>query len=189
MTRPGRVDATIELGRATRQQAEDLFNIFYKPYDEETPDYDLAQVPVWAKSFAKQINHYEFSVASLQNFLLEHRTDPASAVAAMPEWVRQKRFPQLFTTAPVAAETAPESSTPSPERTDEAAERDHPQASTNNAKVAEQKMENIFADHMINIVPPAATEKTDSASDSDETATDDQATSRDENKPDGKDDV
>lgn len=100
MTRPGRVDATIELGRATRQQAEDLFKTFYKPYDEEQPEYDLTMVASWAKTFARCVDHCEFSPASLQGFLLDHRLDPAAAVAAMPEWVREKRFPELFVTQP-----------------------------------------------------------------------------------------
>lgn len=106
MIRPGRVDAIIELTRATRQQAEDLFNVFYKPYDEETPAYDLAKVPIWAKAFARTIRHREFSVASLQNFLLEHRTDPAAAITAMPEWVRGKRFPHLLNSPPPRLPTA-----------------------------------------------------------------------------------
>lgn len=91
LLRPGRVDCIIELREAVRQQAEDLFNTFYKPYDEEVPGYDLSQVPTWAKSFARQVKDHEFSCASLQNFLLDHRTDPAGAIEAFPKWLENKR--------------------------------------------------------------------------------------------------
>ena len=91
LIRPGRVDAYIEFTRATRQQAEELFNTFFKPRDEEQPDYDPDKVSSWAKAFAVCVDDCEFSPASLQAFLLEYRLDPAGAAAAMPDWVHKER--------------------------------------------------------------------------------------------------
>lgn len=96
LTRPGRVDISIELRKASRQQAEDLFTTFYKPYDDEELDFDVKNLGEWAKTWSKCVGHEEFSIASLQGMLLNYRINPFEAVAAMPEWVREKRFPHLF---------------------------------------------------------------------------------------------
>lgn len=97
LIRPGRIDEIIELKYATKQQAEDLFNTFYKPYDEESPAYNLKEVASWAKKFSSCISDGEFSPASLQTFLLQYRLDPAGAVTAFPEWTRKQREDKAFT--------------------------------------------------------------------------------------------
>lgn len=94
--RPGRVDAIIELDYATKQQAEDLFNSFYKPREEEQPPYDITKVASYAKTFSSGITEGEFSPASLQSFLLEHRVDPPGALVALPEWVSKQREDKAF---------------------------------------------------------------------------------------------
>lgn len=105
MIRPGRIDAIIKLKHATRKQAEDLFKTFFKPYDEEQPVYDSTEVARLAKIFAQCVREEEFSPASLQTFLLEHRLDPPGAAAAMPGWVRMQR--EASATAPLADSARP----------------------------------------------------------------------------------
>lgn len=97
LVRPGRIDAYIEFTRATRQQAEELFNVFYKTYDDEQPEYDLDEVSSWAKTFAACDEECEFSHALLQAFLLEHRLSPVSAVESMPKCVEEQMRPGIFT--------------------------------------------------------------------------------------------
>merc|ERR1719453_2166128 len=70
LIRPGRCDVKVEVRYASRTQAARLYGRFFV----DAPAAD-------AEAFARLLPEYEVSMASLQGYLLEHRTDPQGAIA------------------------------------------------------------------------------------------------------------
>ena len=70
LIRPGRCDIKVEVRRASRTQAVKLFSRFFEDEPEEH-----------AHQFAEALPEYELSMATLQGYLLEHKTDPHGALA------------------------------------------------------------------------------------------------------------
>jgi len=73
LIRPGRADVKLAFGNATADQARRLFERFF-PEDAAL-----------AESFAAQIEDERYSMATLQDYLMLHRHDPAAAVRRADE--------------------------------------------------------------------------------------------------------
>lgn len=116
LSRPGRMDVWINFKNATRWQAEGIFKCFFPskkpvpPPDSEstitTPSQSQENLPlpkrkgnapvvpvlseeeldVLAKKFANAIPDDEFSVASLQGYLLKNKTRPHQCVEETAAW-------------------------------------------------------------------------------------------------------
>jgi chaperone BCS1 len=80
LIRPGRCDVKVEVRRASRCQAARLFGRFY-PAEEAAK----------AQTFADALPEHELSMAQLQGFLLEHKTDAAGALAHVPRLLRSSK--------------------------------------------------------------------------------------------------
>lgn len=119
LSRPGRMDVWINFKNATKWQAEGIFRCFFpaaKPasspetsvvgISEEqehltipkrkstapvVPSLPEEEICILAKRFADAIPDDEFSVASLQGYLLKNKTRPRQCVEEAPAWVIQER--------------------------------------------------------------------------------------------------
>jgi len=80
LVRPGRCDLKVEVRRASRVQARKLFSRFFN----EAPEADAA-------AFASALPEYELSMAALQGYLLEHKTDAAGALAHVQRLLRASK--------------------------------------------------------------------------------------------------
>lgn len=116
LIRPGRCDLFFEYREATREQASQLFIDFYAdlgkiagtandkelqrfkdiPAEKAIQDlmWDGTELETLARRWSEHIDDYEFSMASLQGMLLEHKKDPARALQGMQEWVVAARKPK-----------------------------------------------------------------------------------------------
>src|SRR5262249_15003026 len=68
LTRPGRADVKLHFGNATGEQAGRLYERFFPGHGH------------LAAGFARRIEAGEYSMATLQDFLMLHRRDPEEAV-------------------------------------------------------------------------------------------------------------
>lgn len=119
LSRPGRMDVWINFTYATKWQAEGLFKCFFPsrpstepPESSERGGADTSQrnLPLpkhkhthifpllaeeeaaeLARKFAEQIPDNEFSVATLQGYLLKNKTRPRESVNEITAWVIQER--------------------------------------------------------------------------------------------------
>ncbi|CAL1714014.1 unnamed protein product [Somion occarium] len=118
LSRPGRMDVWVNFKNATKWQAEGIFKCFFpvKPVNvtptidpkDPTSQENLAvpkrqrpsvathtltedEVCVLAKRFADAIPNDEFSVASLQGYLLKNKTRPRECVEEVSAWIIQER--------------------------------------------------------------------------------------------------
>ncbi|KAJ9091286.1 hypothetical protein QFC21_007275 [Naganishia friedmannii] len=82
VTYVGRMDVLIEFKYATSQQIHDLFTNFYPP----TSTKDLKPNDL-ADRFAEQVPGNAFSVAAIQGFLMQYRSEPEQAVQNVQGWV------------------------------------------------------------------------------------------------------
>ncbi|KAJ9115730.1 hypothetical protein QFC24_006913 [Naganishia onofrii] len=77
-----RMDVWVEFKNATTQQIHDLFTNFYPSTSTSgTKSNDLAD------RFAEQVPDNAFSVAAIQGFLMQYRSEPEEAVENVGEWV------------------------------------------------------------------------------------------------------
>lgn len=112
LIRPGRVDLFIEYRKATSQQAEELFRIFYTPSQsaftspdiletsgekrENAAPFDLPShitqldIERWARSWSAPIQDGTFTIAELQGMLLSWKKDPEGAVEEIPAWITRE---------------------------------------------------------------------------------------------------
>jgi len=70
LIRPGRCDVKLEVRRASRPQARRLYLRFFPEAPAKAAD-----------AFAAALPEFELSMAALQGYLLEHKTDPTGALA------------------------------------------------------------------------------------------------------------
>ncbi|UNI18144.1 hypothetical protein JDV02_004433 [Purpureocillium takamizusanense] len=115
LIRPGRVDRMIHFGLADEVMTASIFRAIYSPYENETapsrrrragakmvePEDPVAEekerieirkrVGEQAERFAKLIPELEFSPAEIQGLLLQHKHEPADAIAAVSSWVIRTR--------------------------------------------------------------------------------------------------
>ena len=99
LIRPGRIDRKIEYRHASRQQAHDLFLRFFLEYslptlsdksDKHAEANDPQDLHRMAHEFASVILLDEFSVADIQGYLLDCKTDPVEAVRGIRGWVERQ---------------------------------------------------------------------------------------------------
>jgi chaperone BCS1 len=121
LCRPGRMDIHIEFKLASKHQAQELYRCFYlpeyedegtaKPADEKaattlseknspvsghshrshTLKLSRAEVDVLAARFADAIPEREFSMASLQGYLMTFKIRPEQAITDAPAWIEKER--------------------------------------------------------------------------------------------------
>lgn len=112
LIRPGRVDMTVEFGRADADMTASIFRAIYTPYDgEETPSMGidkagekqeaeggeddrgktLEKINHLSRQFATKIPEHEFSPAEIQGLLLRHKRDPLAVLDAAEGWIEQTR--------------------------------------------------------------------------------------------------
>ena len=80
LIRPGRCDIKVEVRRASRSQAQKLYSRFFAGEPEAS-----------AAAFAEALPQYELSMATLQGYLLEHKTDPSGALAHVQRLLRSSK--------------------------------------------------------------------------------------------------
>ncbi|KIJ34810.1 hypothetical protein M422DRAFT_262996 [Sphaerobolus stellatus SS14] len=107
LLRPGRIDRRIEYKYASRQQARALYMRFFpaERFSTESKDLNDSDRPKPTSRFALQyvdnveeladifsahIPEYEFSVAELQGFLLDHKARPLDAADKIQRWVGEE---------------------------------------------------------------------------------------------------
>ncbi|QKX61641.1 uncharacterized protein TRUGW13939_08793 [Talaromyces rugulosus] len=94
LIRPGRVDKKILFKCADSYMAAQLFRkIFQKQPNEDKKLGDVGEDELerLTKAFASQIPEEEFSPATIENFLLQHKHSPVHAVDGVQEWVVNER--------------------------------------------------------------------------------------------------
>jgi len=115
LIRPGRVDRTLHFGLADEAMTASIFRAIYSPYENEVAPSRRGRVGAkvvevedtvadekeravirkrvgeQAERFAKKIPELEFSPAEIQGLLLQHKHDPAAAIAAVESWVIRTR--------------------------------------------------------------------------------------------------
>ncbi|EDR13967.1 uncharacterized protein LACBIDRAFT_244188, partial [Laccaria bicolor S238N-H82] len=89
LCRPGRMDIHIEFKLASKYQAEELYRCFYLPDLEQEVDGKI--VSKLAARFAEAMPEREFSMASLQGYLMAYKVRPYEAVSEAPAWVEKER--------------------------------------------------------------------------------------------------
>ncbi|KAJ5917495.1 hypothetical protein N7466_011049 [Penicillium verhagenii] len=100
LTRPGRVDIEVEFELASTLSVQKLFFAFYTPcnplgdsdQDQRTGNihHETDILHSLSAEFARYVPGRRFSPAEIENYLLKYRTDPASAVAEVNEWIKPK---------------------------------------------------------------------------------------------------
>lgn len=80
LIRPGRCDVKVEVRRASRQQARQLFSRFF-----------VERAEADAVAFAEALPEYELSMATLQGYLLEHKADADGALAHVQRLLRSSK--------------------------------------------------------------------------------------------------
>jgi len=123
LCRPGRMDVHVEFKLASKFQASELFRAFYLPpsdnLDEKgvpsiSPDQDLIdlgnipnaltsrmphlsrdQLAHLAQRFGDMLPEREFSMASLQGYLMTYKTRPLEAVEGFDVWIQKERADRL----------------------------------------------------------------------------------------------
>ncbi|KIP02268.1 hypothetical protein PHLGIDRAFT_96183 [Phlebiopsis gigantea 11061_1 CR5-6] len=88
LCRPGRMDLHVEFKLASHYQARELFKCFYLPAG---PDLPRRQLLALAERFAGAIPEREFSMASLQGYLMSYKVRPIEAVECAADWVKNER--------------------------------------------------------------------------------------------------
>ncbi|KAF8506405.1 P-loop containing nucleoside triphosphate hydrolase protein [Hysterangium stoloniferum] len=106
LLRPGRIDRKIPYKLATRAQCRALFNRFFPPtlfgsnnmrkaptigghpILQSVPDEKLALL---ADTFADRLSEYEFSIAELQGYFLDHKLRPVDAAEEVEAWAAKER--------------------------------------------------------------------------------------------------
>lgn len=100
LIRPGRCDLFFEYRKATREQAKQLFTRFYgdlstarkhTAIEHVCGDKSHVDLEELGALWANQLEDYEFSMASLQGMLLQHRKDPHAAVQKVAGWMKVER--------------------------------------------------------------------------------------------------
>ncbi|OQU95221.1 hypothetical protein CLAIMM_01460 [Cladophialophora immunda] len=76
LLRPGRLGKKVEFRRPTREQKEEIFYRFYES-DGQTLKGDIRQL---SHNFGQQLEGLELSQATVVDFLIGYKTDPAEAV-------------------------------------------------------------------------------------------------------------
>lgn len=80
LIRPGRCDVKVEVKPASRAQARRLYSRFF-----------VDAPPSHAEAFSKSLPEYEISMAALQGYLLEHRSDPQGAITNVQRLLRSRK--------------------------------------------------------------------------------------------------
>uniref|UniRef100_D8QCB9 AAA+ ATPase domain-containing protein n=1 Tax=Schizophyllum commune (strain H4-8 / FGSC 9210) TaxID=578458 RepID=D8QCB9_SCHCM len=93
LCRPGRMDVHVEFKLASRYQARELFRHFYAPRhkDDCSSKLEAAVADALAARFAEAIPEREFSMASLQGYLMGYKVRPQDAVENVECWVAAQR--------------------------------------------------------------------------------------------------
>lgn len=90
LIRPGRLSEDVEFKTCTRQQAEEMFTRFYNP---KGPEYEDGLIEL-SRSFGEKLSGVVFSIADLQQFLLQHKSNPQEAFEKLSEWIDFKEGEQ-----------------------------------------------------------------------------------------------
>ncbi|KAI0047937.1 P-loop containing nucleoside triphosphate hydrolase protein [Auriscalpium vulgare] len=77
LTRPGRMDLHVEFRLASRYQAREMFKRFF--------------ILRLAERFAASIPEREFSMASMQGYLMAYKVRPVQAAEDIEQWVKEQR--------------------------------------------------------------------------------------------------
>jgi len=80
LIRPGRCDVKVEVKPASRTQARRLYSRFFVDASSSH-----------AEAFSKSLPEYEISMAALQGYLLEHRSDPQGAIVNVQRLLRSRK--------------------------------------------------------------------------------------------------
>jgi len=113
LIRPGRVDMTVQFGRADAGMTASIFRAIYTPFDgEEAPSMGTTdqaaekqgpggsesdhtstrdKIEELARQFASKIPELEFSPAEIQGLLLRYKHDPLAVIDATESWIEQTR--------------------------------------------------------------------------------------------------
>ena len=109
LRRPGRMDVHVEFKLASQSQAAGLFKRFYMSDDvaatgeKEVPGsgknlvpshrkgLDLAELVLLSEKFKEHIPDGQFSMASLQGYLMMHKDQPHNAIERVEAWVEGER--------------------------------------------------------------------------------------------------
>ena len=108
LIRPGRVDMTVEFGRANGEVAASIFSVIYTKMEGDEVDVAFSEpcphprpetkqgsegdeIRAMAEKFAARIPDDEFSPAEIQGYLLRHKRSPNDAVANVGPWVEEMR--------------------------------------------------------------------------------------------------
>jgi chaperone BCS1 len=108
LVRPGRVDMKVFLGHADQSAVQEQFlTVYLKPVDElvigkrdsagsicplsapASPKWALDDIVNLSSKFASQVPSGRYTAAEIQNYLLQYKDDPASAVNHVNDWLRQ----------------------------------------------------------------------------------------------------
>ncbi len=94
LTRPGRIDISLHIGMATRDQIRRLFSYFYMSWeskDEALIQKKQKQVDRMASQFAEVFPDETISMASIQGFLLRYKKDPQAALDHVEKFIAKER--------------------------------------------------------------------------------------------------
>ncbi|KAH8655242.1 P-loop containing nucleoside triphosphate hydrolase protein, partial [Xylariales sp. PMI_506] len=98
LVRPGRIDKMIFMGKIRAEAAEDMFLRMFAPDEESSSiinnigsfDFD-DELRDLAVGFGRSIPDDMFTPAQLQGYLLNHRDQPARAVAQLSAWIEEEK--------------------------------------------------------------------------------------------------
>ncbi|KAK8017048.1 hypothetical protein PG993_015237 [Apiospora rasikravindrae] len=90
LVRPGRIDKMVFMGRIDREAAKEMFVRMFEGDQEATgaqAGMEKEELLKLAATFSERLPRAMFTPAQLQGFLLDHRGQPAAAVAGMEQWM------------------------------------------------------------------------------------------------------
>lgn len=85
LVRPGRIDLEVNFSNSTKDQAKALFERWYP--DSATSEKNSSDA--LASRFSELFRENMVSMATLQGYLLSHRTNPEKAVADLSGWLKE----------------------------------------------------------------------------------------------------
>lgn len=89
LLRPGRVDMKIPFHCMNQRDIQEYFRLFYGDTDHMGSDRSLGDIGKLSDEFANEVPPDQYTVAEIQNYLLQYRDNPETAAGDVKKYISQ----------------------------------------------------------------------------------------------------